>query len=314
MAFLNSSSFTGQNSGSNSSSPLSQYMDDTAYYGHKGRRNFFDKDGPLASQQNKLRHTDLLKNSADISREQFDVWRKNYLPMQFQVLDRARDQSFLGDYVEGARQDSIKAGNVARENRSAQLRRYGLQSSGDQQSSLSRRDAFDAATSETAAANQADVLGQDLRDSWIDTAINEGRWIQGQAASLGAETGRAGAEGYRNQLAIEANRDAAKMGMIGSGIGMVGGMMMMSSKDTKERIKDLKPEKSYGVLKGIDVKEWQYKGDNQRTAGGIAEDMPSEVLSKDGKKVNVASQVGHLVNAVKHLGDKVEKLEGRKNG
>lgn len=96
------------------------------------------------------------------------------------------------------------------------------------------------------------------------------------------------------------------------GLGTIGGMLMMSSKDSKENKRPMKDGEALAAIRGLPVERWDYKegmGDGGRDhIGTYAEDFQKATGSGDGKAINVVDAIGLLTGGMKDLANKVDKL------
>ena len=94
----------------------------------------------------------------------------------------------------------------------------------------------------------------------------------------------------------------------------------LSSRDYKENITKVSAtdhEKMLKELMDVDISTYKYKdefgGDGTTRIGFVAEEMPEQVLSKDGKGVDVYELLAYTIGAMKAQQKKIEELEARLN-
>jgi hypothetical protein len=94
----------------------------------------------------------------------------------------------------------------------------------------------------------------------------------------------------------------------------------LSSRDYKENITRVNANEHQKMLKElieVDISTYRYKeefgGDGTTKLGFIAEEMPKQVLSKDGKGVDVYALLAYTIGALKAQQKKIEELEARLN-
>jgi len=103
-----------------------------------------------------------------------------------------------------------------------------------------------------------------------------------------------------------------------SGLSSEGGVSTLFSHPSyKEDIQKI--EKDYvDTLEQVELYEWRYKpefdDDTKIRVGGLTTEMPKELVSSDGKRLDVMSYIGFLTGAIKQLNKKVKELEGTKHG
>jgi len=174
------------------------------------------------------------------------------------------------------------------------------------------------------ARRQTDAIG----DAKTANVVNMGRGMavnpgtsMGMSANMGASGFSGAMQGYGQQGNIlgqqhRAQMDAwsannSSMAGIGQGIGMLAGAFM-STKDSKKNIR--KPMSVLETIKGMPVKEWEYKegmGDGKKHIGPIAEDFAKSTGLGDGKSISVIDALGVNLGAAQELAGKVEKLEAK---
>lgn len=118
---------------------------------------------------------------------------------------------------------------------------------------------------------------------------------------------------YNNKM-IKSQDRAGMMGLLGQGVGTVGTLAMLSSKDAKTDIKKASKTDEAGILdmmKKTDVHSWKYKGDSKSRVGMLTENAPMPMVTEDGKHLDVPTYMGFLHASVKSLAKKIDKMEGR---
>src|SRR3990167_2784936 len=103
-------------------------------------------------------------------------------------------------------------------------------------------------------------------------------------------------------------------GLAGNMTGMAGGLLAASSRDFKKNILEIEPEEEDRALKSLSSKKiyrWDYRGEknSQGHMSLLAEEAPKEVVSSDGKYLDVGNYMGLLTSAVKSLSRKIDNLE-----
>lgn len=140
------------------------------------------------------------------------------------------------------------------------------------------------------------------------------------AMSAGAQ-GAMGGYGQQGQLlntqysqqmqGYQADQQAS--GAMWQGLGSIAGMVMMSSRDSKENKTPIKKGAALKAVRGLPVDSWDYKpgmGDGGKGhVGTYAEDWKKATGTGDGKTIPIVSAIGINMGATKDLADKVEKLE-----
>lgn len=116
---------------------------------------------------------------------------------------------------------------------------------------------------------------------------------------------------YNQQMqSYQANQQSSSA--LWQGMGTIGGMMMMSSKDSKENKRPMKEGEALEAIRGLPVERWDYKegmGDGGKDhIGTYAEDFQKATGSGDGKAINVVDAIGLMMGGMKDLAAKVDKL------
>lgn len=196
-------------------------------------------------------------------------------------------------------------------------RQLGLQS-GTERILLNRRLAATPGTQDTAfgdaLSQQFAAQQQNALAGYTSNLDQAGMERQQQALSqlFGAEEANAGRRFEEKQ---------AKRAAIGSGVNSLfsaaGTAIGASSVDFKQNIKDLDPEKIKQFLVSInkiDLKKFRYKpgidDDGQMEhIGPMAENAPPEVVTPDGKGINMMNMIGLLIGSVQALSKDLELLK-----
>ena len=168
----------------------------------------------------------------------------------------------------------------------------------------------DVGAGSSSALNQA--LAQGASDLSTSMGSQYGQFMQGQQGTqlnaisqfLPMITGQTFSPQFQQQQGM--------FGPMMQAAGRVGAGAVMSSRTVKENIKKYK--KGLKVLMNLDVNQYDYieeVGGLKDKVGLIAEDVPKELTAnKDGiLHVDLYGVMGLLINAVKELSKKVEKLE-----
>jgi len=84
-----------------------------------------------------------------------------------------------------------------------------------------------------------------------------------------------------------------------------------SSLELKTAIADLEPNDAYDKIKSLKVHRYKYKGKEEDVEhlGLISEEAPNELLSDDGKAVDLYAYISLVTAAVQEIQERLEKLE-----
>lgn len=239
----------------------------------------------------------------------------------------ARREMSASEAIADVRQQA----GVGRQMQTRQLAALGVNPASGRFAAETRR----AGTAETLAAagagnmarRQTDAIG----DAKMANVVNMGRGMavnpgtsMGMAGNMGSAGFTGAMQGYGQQASIfgaqhRAQMDAwsaknSSMAGIGQGLGMLAGAFFPSTKDSKTKIR--KPVSLLETIKGMPVKEWEYKqgmgdGGGQKHVGAIAEDWQKATGLGDGKSISIIDAIGVNLGAAQELTAKVEKLEAK---
>lgn len=118
-------------------------------------------------------------------------------------------------------------------------------------------------------------------------------------------------QGYENA----STERAGLYNLIGTGIGSGIALYALSSRDAKKDILEMEEDdedKALSLVTGGKVYRWNYKGEPsgpRRHMSLIAEEAPKEIVTEDGKHLDVGNYLGLLTGAMKSLVRKVEDME-----
>jgi hypothetical protein len=178
---------------------------------------------------------------------------------------------------------------------------------------LGRGLATNASTAYGVSMNSGNAAG--------NAAMQPGQVMQSGYGQVGQQYGRAGQSYASSTNQYGADFDARMAGWQGQqqstagmlqGVGSIAGMMMMSSKDSKDEKEPVDDEAVLKKVKGLNVESWKYKGDDKRRIGPYAEDMNKKFgdgVAPEGEMLDPVSMHGLTLSAIKALAKKVENLE-----
>lgn len=118
---------------------------------------------------------------------------------------------------------------------------------------------------------------------------------------------------YQNRLQAYNMEQQSAAGMF-SGLGTMAGMLFgLSSKDAKTDKKPMEEGEALGAVREMPVERWRYKpgfadGGADEHIGPYAEDFTSITGEGDGKAINLVSEIGLALGAVKDLDAKVDRI------
>ena len=85
-----------------------------------------------------------------------------------------------------------------------------------------------------------------------------------------------------------------------------------SDRNIKKNIKPTKTKSALSAVKSLNIYDYDLKHNGESVKMGLmADEAPSEILSTDGKGINLYSYCGMLAMAIKQLSDKIDNFEKR---
>lgn len=140
-------------------------------------------------------------------------------------------------------------------------------------------------------------IGRDIQQSAVDLA--------GHAASLEAERNRRNTGAVADSNA--ANRQAATT--------MIGAAMMFSDKNKKRNISDMDTGGALKEVRGMKIKNWEYKQKDVaipgKHRGPMAQEAPDSITNADKTMISLHDELQLGMGAIQELARKVEQLESR---
>lgn len=119
---------------------------------------------------------------------------------------------------------------------------------------------------------------------------------------------------YQNRLQSYQLQQQSASGLF-SGIGTLAGMLFgLSSKDAKTDKKPMKEGEALGAVRDMPVERWRYKSGfaddgQQEHIGPYAEDFTAATGQGNGKAIDIMSEIGLALGAVRDLDAKVDRLK-----
>lgn len=141
-----------------------------------------------------------------------------------------------------------------------------------------------------------------------------GQYNQANANRMSALSGLGGLAGQQTFTPLISQQSGIMGPLIGAG-GAIGAAAMLSSEKVKENI--IPYNKGLEIIKDLDVKHYDYKkevGGAKNKIGVIAETLPDEICSEMNgiRCVDAYGLISLLINSVKQLNEKIERLEAAK--
>ena len=258
------------------------------------------------------------EKQAEIMRQLEADWGARFKPIEEGMINELMNRDTV------IRRNVYESGEAAQQSYDAtkdmaerNMASYGTQMDEDQKAAMERSDAMAGQGAVISARNMARDSTTSRMEQQQGGMVNLGRGVQMQGIS-GINTA-AGMEANRNaqNAQIYGQNQAGMWNTVGSLAGMAG-MMMMSDKDTKTNIKKASTGKALKDINSVDLKSWDYKPGmsggrpEKGHIGGMAQDMPDAMTSRDKKQVDVGDSLMTAVGAIQHLSKKVDRLEKEK--
>ena len=261
--------------------------------------------------------------AAALARQQEEDWIKRFQPWEQELAGDVLNQNDkIAQQVKDARNDSLKSFEASKATADRNLARYGGQMDADQKEASLKSQNLKRQGVQIGAMGAASTGGIQRYDKLAQSMVNVGRGVQAQGLS-GIKQG-VGLEGQRNQQAAQmaAQENASRNQMIGTVVG-AGAMLampyaaplMMSDKHTKKNVRKASTKKALKDVESVALKKWDYKPgmsagrEEKGHIGGMAQDMPDSMTTKDKKRVDVGDSVMTLVGATQELSKRIGMLE-----
>lgn len=208
--------------------------------------------------------------------------------------------------------------DVAEEELSRDLSRYGVTQRPDEAAATGRKMNLGRAASTVDALNRTRTAFVDRTDQAMRDMVATGRGVSSSAS--GDAGGAARDEMGRNAdaQAENARRQQQRNANIGTLIG-AGAMIAISTRKAKKNIRPATSRDATEAIEKTKVRAFEYKPaigrPRGKQIGPIAEEAPPAFRgpeTKQGKTVNLGSMVGALVKNQQDLNKRIKKLEARR--
>jgi len=141
--------------------------------------------------------------------------------------------------------------------------------------------------------------------------------IYGSAAGLGSQEIRSKTErDIQGLKAITGGMQqygnyGAQDGKMATEAAASAGAAFMSDRESKDVVAPYSPQEGLEAVMQMPISRYYYKGDGEAHVGGMAQDMPPEVLTNDGQAVSVQDQLGVLTSAIQQLYHELQEQKGQ---
>lgn len=168
-------------------------------------------------------------------------------------------------------------------------------------------------------AQTASQFSAGMAQDWEKTQLGAGMQMWGGMAGQRESAADRALNLSIAQMQARAAREASQWGAFGNVAGMAGMGYLMSSRNFKKDIEELDEATEQKILDKIkDVKIYTYKykdeidADGKEYTGIVTEEAPQEIVTSDGKHLDVISYFGYLTTCIKVLAQKVDQLTQEK--
>lgn len=169
---------------------------------------------------------------------------------------------------------------------------------------------------QTQFATQTAQFQPQLAQQWEMAKLTGGIQQWGQMAGVRGQQANMALQAAITQSQAGAAVTASQYGALGGAAGMAGAALIFSSKDFKENINKIDETTENRFLediKKLPIYSYKYKegiADEGNHIGVIAEEAPAEIVTEDGKSLDIINYIGYLTACVKTLANQVEVLQG----
>ena len=252
--------------------------------------------------------------AAALSKQMEADWASRFQPWEQELAGDVLNQNErIASEVKEAQADSLKTFNASKATAQRNLARYGGQLDADQTAVAAKARTLGSQGTQVGAMESMRKGGIQQYDQLMQSMMNVGRGVQAQGLS-GLKQG-VSMEAQRNQQAIQsaAADNASRMQLMGSVVGM--GAMMMSDKNTKKNIRKASTRKALKDVESVSLKKWDYKPgmsagrEEKGHIGGMAQDMPDSMTTKNKRMVDIGDSAMTLVGATQELSKRIGMLE-----
>ena len=246
---------------------------------------------------------------ASISREEFEKFQREYLPLAEQIGFTANDDSFIKERAGAAAERAAQAFKRGEEISRRSSEAYNLRPTGAQRRALGRSQMLRKAQAETAAANAARIGGVDIQSQLRHGLMSYARGEKQGAVGLLQHGATLDSQRRHANRQMEANEYASQADFLGKGGAAIIAAIAASSKEGKKDIRNPSSAKARDDVRHLEVKEFEYKdAPLGRQLGVIAEDSPS-IATPDGKHVNLVDWLGKLTLAAQGMEKDIARLK-----
>lgn len=252
--------------------------------------------------------------TAAVTRDQYADWEANYKPLENEYISWLTDANRIRNDINAAGTQANKQVDASYGVSDREQSRYGLELTNEQKQAQDRLRQLTRTKAMAGAKNMA--RGQIADEQLQGLAFMSGSMRQTGLSGSNMLSQAAASEANRDALnaQIGAQNDAATMNTIAT-LGMM--RLMLSRAEYKRDIERVDDQAMLDLLAKIEVVSYRYRPDAPAAAdlkgehiiGVLANDMPAELLSADGQKVNMINVVGALLAANRALAERVKRLE-----
>ena len=261
------------------------------------------------------------ERAAELARLMEEDWMKRFQPWEQELAgDLLNQNAKIKQQVDDAQQDAAKSFEASKSTAQRNMARYGGQMDADQQAALAKSQNISGQGAQIGAMDVTRQGSAQRYDQMMQEMVNVGRGVQGQGLQ-GIQQG-VGLEAQRNQIAYQnaGASNAARYQLMGTAAGLGGAALIMSDKNTKTNIRKASTKKALKEVERVTLKHWDYKpgmGNGREETGhtgGMAQDMPDSMTTRDKRQVEVGDTLMTLMGATQELSKRMGRLEKRNAG
>ena len=261
------------------------------------------------------------ERAAELARQMEEDWMKRFQPWEQELAgDLLNQNAKIKQQVDDAQQDAAKSLEASKATAQRNMSRYGGQMDADQQAALAKSQTISGQGAQIGAMDITRQGSAQRYDQMMQEMVNVGRGVQGQGLQ-GIQQG-VGLEAQRNQIAHQnaAASNSARYQLMGTAAGIGATALILSDKNTKTNVSKASTQKALKDVERVSLKNWDYKPgmgggrEEKGHIGGMAQDMPDSMTTRDKKKVEVGDTLMTLMGATQELSKRMGRLEKRNAG
>lgn len=248
---------------------------------------------------------------ARLAKEQYADWETRYKPLESDLRGMVRGSTgeIASDAGKAAAQSTMTAALSADRN----AKKMGVNLTPEQAKAQNAQRRLGLSANVADAKANARQGAEALQESTTRQMMVMGRGIQGNAMDGMSQAANMQISRDRNNDQIKASDRAAKTSA-GVTLGSAALMLLaLSDEKKKKNIKPMSGKKALKDIRGMNIREWEYKDKPGKHIGEMAQTAPDSIKGPD-LTLNVHDEANLAMRGMQELLARVEKLEGSKNG